>query len=185
MAQLVCPWWLGYLLACPIRRLLQKPEAIVGPYLKPGMTVLEVGPGMGFFTLPMARLMKDNGRVVALDIQPKMLAVLSKKAAKAGLAERVETRVVKEDSLGVSDLNGAVDFALLFAVVHEVPDSARLWKEVAASMKQNGMVLFSEPSGHVSEEGFARSLAEAARAGLQVVDRPVIRGGKTAVLKRA
>jgi len=54
MAHRVCPWWLGYLLASPLRRLLQDPAAIVGPYVREGMTVLEPGPGMGFFTLAMA-----------------------------------------------------------------------------------------------------------------------------------
>jgi len=44
----ICPWWLGYLLASPIRRLWQKPEEILAPYVKSGMTVLEIGPGMPF-----------------------------------------------------------------------------------------------------------------------------------------
>ena len=55
MGHRVCPWWLGYVLASPVRRLLQNPAEVVGPYVRPGMTVLEPGPGMGFFTLEMAR----------------------------------------------------------------------------------------------------------------------------------
>ena len=56
MAERVCPWWKGYLLASPIRRWWQKPEELLAPYLREGMTVLEPGPGMGFFTLPMSRM---------------------------------------------------------------------------------------------------------------------------------
>jgi len=50
----VCPWWLGYLLACPLRRLSQDPGRILAPYVRGGMAVLEPGPGMGFFTLKLA-----------------------------------------------------------------------------------------------------------------------------------
>ena len=59
----VCPWWIGYLLASPVRRMFQKPETIVGPFVKRGMRILEIGPGMGFFTLPMAGMIGLEGRV--------------------------------------------------------------------------------------------------------------------------
>ena len=44
----ICPWWLGPLLASPIRRLRQNPRRLLAPCVQPGMTVLEPGPGMGF-----------------------------------------------------------------------------------------------------------------------------------------
>jgi len=77
----VCPWWLGYLLASPVRRLLQDPRKLLGPYVREGMTVLEPGPGMGFFTLEIARLVGPSGRVVAVDIQPRMLSSLRRRSA--------------------------------------------------------------------------------------------------------
>ena len=55
MAHRVCPWWLGYLLASPLRRLMANPRKLLAPYVHEGMTVLEPGPGMGFFTLELAR----------------------------------------------------------------------------------------------------------------------------------
>jgi hypothetical protein len=51
MEERVCPWWLGYLLASPVRRLSQDPGAILAPYVREGATVLAPGPGMGFLTL--------------------------------------------------------------------------------------------------------------------------------------
>lgn len=51
----VCPWWLGYLLVTPLRRFLHDPEKILGDYVDEGMTVVEPGPGMGFFTAELAR----------------------------------------------------------------------------------------------------------------------------------
>jgi SAM-dependent methyltransferase len=102
----VCPWWLGYFLACPLRRLTLKREEILAPYVREGMTVLEPGPGMGFFTLELARLVGEKGRVVALDVQPKMIAALRKKAAKQALTPRIDPRVASAGSMGVDDLAG-------------------------------------------------------------------------------
>ena len=53
MSHRVCPWWMGYLLMCPLRRLGQNPDRMLAPFVATGMTVMEVGPGMGFFTLPL------------------------------------------------------------------------------------------------------------------------------------
>ena len=70
MAHGVCPAWLDHLLACPLRRLIHDPEAILRPYLAPCMTVLEIGPGMGFFTVPMASMIGPSGRIVCVDVEP-------------------------------------------------------------------------------------------------------------------
>ena len=78
----VCPWWLGYFLVSPLRRLVEDPEKIVGPYVSEGMTVLEPGPGMGFFTLEMARRVGSSGRIIAVDLQPRMIASLKRRAAR-------------------------------------------------------------------------------------------------------
>ena len=119
----VCPWWLGYFLASPLRRLVQDPEKILKPYVKEGMTVLDIGSAMGFFTLPVARMVGEQGRVIAVDLQEKMIRSLQRRAQKAGLADRIETRICSSTSLGIDDLAGSVDVALAFAVLHEMPDS--------------------------------------------------------------
>ena len=80
MSSHACPWWLGYLLASPVRRLFENPAARLAPYVREGMLVLEPGPGMGFFTLELARMVGETGRVVAVDLQEKMLAALRRPA---------------------------------------------------------------------------------------------------------
>ena len=85
MAHRICPWWLGYLLANPIRRLWHNPRAILQSSVQEGMLVLEPGCGMGFFTLELARLVGRNGKVIAVDVQPRMIAGLKRRARKAGL----------------------------------------------------------------------------------------------------
>jgi ubiquinone/menaquinone biosynthesis C-methylase UbiE len=171
----VCPWWLGYLLANPIRRLWHDPAAILAPYAQPGMTVVEPGPGMGFFTLELARRVGPAGRVIAVDIQPKMLAALRRRAAKAGLAERVDARLAQPDSLNLSDLAGQVDFVLAFAVVHEMPSPGSFFAQIAPALRTSGRVLMAEPAGHVSATEFDAELAAAAKVGLVPEQRPEIR----------
>lgn len=184
MPKRVCPWWLGYILASPIRRFLQDPSAIVRPYVQQGMTVLEPGPGMGFFTAELARRVGPNGRVIAVDVQPRMIAGLERRLVRAGLFGHVDTRLASSDSLGLSDLRGKVDFTFAMAVVHETPGPAWFFNQVAETMKPGATLLLAEPRGHVKEAEFAAELAAASAAGLQVTDRPAMRRLHAALLTR-
>lgn len=184
MAHRVCPWWLGYALVVPLRRLVQDPAVILAPHVAPGMTVLEPGAGMGYFTLELARRVGPSGKVVAVDVQPRMLSSLARRAGRAGLAERVETRVAKADGLGLEDLAGKVDFALLFAMVHEVPDPARFLAEIGRALGPGRRALLAEPQGHVRAAAFEQTLAQASAAGLEVESRPQIWRSHAALLRR-
>ena len=182
MANHVCPWWLGYFLVSPLRRLWEPPEKILASYVGAGMTVLEPGCGMGFFTLDLARIVGPKGRVVAVDLQERMLAGLRRRAARAGLLDRIDARLAQASRLGIADLAGQVDVVFALHVVHEVPDAAGFLAEIAATLKADGKLLFVEPRGHVSAEAFDASLAMAERAGFRVVDRPHIRRDPAALL---
>jgi ubiquinone/menaquinone biosynthesis C-methylase UbiE len=184
MSHCVCPWWIGWFLVNPLRRLWQDPRAIVSPYVRPGMTVLEPGPGMGFFTLELAQLVGSQGRVVAVDVQPRMLEALRRRAARAGLVQRIETRLAGGPSLGIDDLAGAVDFMLAFAVVHELPDQGAFFDQVARALKPGGRLLISEPRLHVKESDFAATVRAAEQVGLREEARPTIRGGRSVLLVR-
>lgn len=184
MAQRVCPWWLGYFLASPIRRWIEirDPDAFLSTYVKPGMRVLEPGPGMGFFTIPLARLVGPTGRVFAIDIQPKMLEALRGRVRRAGVQDRVETRLAGASSLGVEELRGTVDFALLYAMVHEVPEPEALFREVAGALKVGGKLLFAEPAGHVDAPHFAEEVEFARRVGFEEVSRPEVAKNRAVLL---
>src|SRR6267143_1226690 len=123
MPHRVCPWWLGYLLLLPLRRIWQNPRSLLGTLVREGMTVLEPGPGMGFFTLDVARMVGPGGRVVAVDVQERMLKVLRRRARKAGLLDRIDIRHAEPGRLGVEDLAGRVDLVLAIFVVHEMPEA--------------------------------------------------------------
>ena len=80
MAAHVCPWWSAWFtINNPLRRLLHDPQQIVGPYVEPGMTVMDVGCGAGWFSIPMARMVGDQGRVLAVDLQPQMLDMVRRR----------------------------------------------------------------------------------------------------------
>ena len=92
MAERVCPWWLGYLLASPIRKILQNPGTILAPYVTPGMCVMDIGCAMGFFSLPLACMVGPRGKVICVDLQEKMIEELETRARKTGLIERIRGR---------------------------------------------------------------------------------------------
>jgi ubiquinone/menaquinone biosynthesis C-methylase UbiE len=175
---------MGYFLINPLRRFMQNPRDILSPYVHDGMTVLEIGPGMGYFTLPLARMAGSRGRVVVVDIQEQMLAGLRQRASRAGLDHRIDCRLSRENSLGVSDVNGLVDFALAFAVVHEVPDQAALFRDLHAALKPGALLLMADPRSHWSREKYGTALAHAARAGFVINEEPAIWNSRTALLKK-
>lgn len=182
MADRVCPHWVGYLLINPLRKLFENPNKILGPFVQEGMIVLEPGCGMGYFTLPLARMVGPKGRIVAVDIQDKMLSALRRRAQKAGLLNRIELRHTRGNGLGVEDLSGKVDFAVALHVVHEVPNQASFFTEVWQALKQESKLLVVEPKGHVSHDQFEKSVAMAENVGFvsDVLAKKI--GGRAALL---
>ena len=146
--------------------------------------MLEPGPGMGYFTIELARLAGSSGRVVCVDVQPKMIERLKRRAAKAGVLDRLDARVAPAESMGLDDVQGSVDFTLAFAVVHEFPDAARCFSEIAAASKSGASLLVAEPSGHVKSTEFDSQLQTASQVGFRVIGRPAIRGSRAALLKK-
>jgi ubiquinone/menaquinone biosynthesis C-methylase UbiE len=185
MSERVCPWWLGYLLAAPMRKLAQNPSKILSPYVKSGDTVLDAGSAMGFFSLPMARMVGETGRVICIDLQDKMISGLKRRAVRAGLDKRMEMRVCTAQSLCIDDLAEKIDFAMAFAVVHEVPDQKRFFREIFSAIKRGGFFLLSEPTGHVTTESFEATLSVAGEIGFKKVIVPEIRKSLSALLAKS
>lgn len=182
MGRHVCPWWVGYLLIFPLRRWTQNPEKILGPHVREGMTVLEIGPGMGFFTIPAATLVGARGRVIAVDVQERMLKALVKRAKKYGVAERLDTRVGAPNDIGVSD---PIDVCLALNVAHEVPDVRSLFSQIRSILKSDGTVLLAEPKHHVSEADFRVTLDQAIAAGFRVRGDPMVPRSRSVLMVAA
>ncbi len=184
MTEHVCPYWAGYFLANRLRKLLQNPYKILAPYAKPGMTVLDVGSAMGFFSLPLAEMVGPGGKVVCVDVQPKMLEVLRRRAVEAGLAERIETHVSSEDSIGLHGRDASFDFALAFTMMHEVGNQASFLREIYQMLKPGAALLLTEPIKHVSPAQFDCTISLAQQEGFVITDHPLIRLSHTVVLKK-
>jgi SAM-dependent methyltransferase len=140
---------------------------------------------MGFFTLEMAKLVGPSGRVVAVDVQPRMIEGLKRRARKGGLLDRIDARVVNPASMQLADLDAVVDFVFAFAVVHELPSAASFFSEAARAMKSGADLLLAEPAGHVREAEFAEQINIAADTGLKVFDRPSINRCIAALLRKS
>ena len=140
---------------------------------------------MGFFTLEIARRVGASGRVIVAEIQPKMLDRLKRRAEKAGLLGRLDAWLARPESMNLDGLDGQVDFAFALAVVHEMPDMESFFLQIARCLKPGSFALLvAEPPGHVKAERFEKELAAAARAGLHLVDRPVVPRSRAAVLAK-
>ncbi|MDY6973793.1 MAG: methyltransferase domain-containing protein [Thermodesulfobacteriota bacterium] len=177
----LCPVWIGYLLVCPVRKWFQNPEKILGPYVEVGMKALDIGCAMGFFSLPLARMVGSSGKVICVDVQEKMILSLEKRVRKSRLADRIETRVCTENSLNLDDITEEIDFALACAVVHEVPDVYGFFSDTYKTISPTGRLLLFEPGGHVSEKDFTATISAARQNDFQIVEKPKI-GRSHAVL---
>ena len=163
------------------RKLFQNPDRILKPYIKPGWIVLDVGPGIGYFTIPLAKLVGSRGKVIAADLQQQMLDGIQHRAIKAGMQERIKLHLTKPDSICIND---SIDACLAFWMIHEVPDRNHFFNEISSKLKPGGLMLIAEPTMHVSQEDFNKTLEIAKSAGLSVVERPRIFLSFSALIKK-
>jgi len=179
-----CPWWMGYVLLNPLRRIWHNPGRILSGLVREGMTVLEVGPGMGFFSLELAHKVGVAGRLVAVDVEQKMLDALEKRAVRAGLADRIDLRLAGHQGLGITDLVGQVDFVFAFWVVHELPDEAAFFRDIMSMLKPGGTMLVSEPAERVGGLQFDDVIQRACDAGLVLKGRPDIPRSRSVMVEK-
>jgi ubiquinone/menaquinone biosynthesis C-methylase UbiE len=167
----VCPWWLCFTFDNVFRKLVQDPEKILKPYVQEGSTVLDIGCGMGYFTIALARIVGEKGLVIAVDVQEQMLSALQRRAKRAGLEKRIVLQANSQDSLQVDK---KVDFALAFWMIHEVPDRVRLFEQISSTLKSGALFLMAEPTIHVSKEMYQNTVRAAQEVGFILRSNPHI-----------
>ena len=177
----VCPVGRAGSLDNRIRRWLQNPQKILKPYIKEGMTVLDVGCGPGFFSIDMALMVGKSGRVIASDLQEGMLQKVKDKIIGTELEKRITLHKCEENKIGVSE---HVDFILLFYMVHEIPNKEEFFNEIGAILSPNGQVLIVEPPFHVSKSAFEETVRKARNTGFVDTEGPNVFLSKTRILKK-
>ena len=164
--QPTCPWWFLFTFDNPLRKIYQDPFDILVPFIREGDTVVDLGCGMGYFSLPMASLVGESGKVIAVDLQSQMLNGLKRRAEKAGLQNRIQLHNCTQDQIGISE---PVDFVLAFWMVHEVHEPRAFFEQIREMLHPGGQLLIAEPYIHVTRIGFERTLAEVIDSGFSVV----------------
>ena len=163
------------------RRLIQNPYKILNPYIEKGMTVLDVGCGPGFFSIDIANMVGESGRVIASDIQEEMLQIVQNRIKGSEIENRILLHKSEENKIGISE---QVDFILLFYMVHEVPNKETFFNEIKSIIRQNGKILIVEPPFHVSKIEFNKMLKLTNDIGFTNIDMPKMLFQKTAVLQK-
>jgi len=136
------PQFLANLIDNPFRRKIQPPRDMPLRHgIEPGMTVLEVGPGNGRYTLETARRVGSAGKVVAVDIEPKMIERVTQRARAEGVTQ-IEAKVANVYDLPFED--GTFDAVYLITVISEIPEPARALREFYRVLSQAGTLAFSE-----------------------------------------
>jgi len=176
----VCPWWVAYTFDNPLRRIFHRVPQLLGDYVKEGMTVMDVGCGMGYFTIGMAGLVGPAGKVIAVDLQQKMLDVMLKRAHRAGVAARIIAHLCQAGTIGIEK---KADFILAFWMVHEVGDQRAFFNQLKSNLAAGGKILIAEPKMHVTRNEFEKTLEFASGCGLKPCGEPPIRFSRTGLLE--
>lgn len=135
-----CPTSLKWIVDLPLRKRYMRP-VLSRAGLKPGETVLELGPGPGAFTVDAARLLGEKGKLIAVDIEPEMIAEVKRRVHKAGITN-VETHTASAYELPIPD--ESVDRVFMVTVLPEIPDPVKGLREVYRVLKPDGVFSTTE-----------------------------------------
>ena len=129
--------WVLYLPRWPLTA--ARLRRILGP--EPGERILEVGPGVGIYSLPIAAALGPTGRIDALDVQPEMLSTLARRTRRAGVTNVVPA---EGDAQRLPYPDDTFDAALLIGVLGEIPDQLAALREVRRVLRPGGRLVVGE-----------------------------------------
>lgn len=162
-----CPSSLSWIVDLPIRkRYMRLVLERVG--VRPGETVLEIGPGPGAFTIDAARMIGPTGKLIAVDIQPTMIAQVEERVRRAGL-KNVEAHVADAYSLPLKD--HSVDRIFLVTVLPEIPNPVRGLREMHRVLKPGGLLSTTEEFLDPDYPSRKKTIGWAKAAGFVPVER--------------
>lgn len=126
----------------PERELEEQPERMLAALkIEPGMTIADVGAGVGFHSLMMAKMVGADGKVYATDVQPEMLRLLRRRAT-AARVKNVVPVLATQEATGLPD--GQIDLALMVDVYHEASEPDVLLEGLNKALKPGGRLVLVE-----------------------------------------
>ncbi len=158
----------------------QNPEKLLRNYIRPGMTVLDLGCGPGFFTTEIARLLNKSGKVIGADIQNGMLEMLRQKINGTEFEHIVQIHKCKAERL---DINEKIDFILAFYAFHEMSCLDNIINEIKLLLKPGGEVFIAEQKFHVSKSTFIEIINKMEEKGFVMVKQPSVFLSRAVVMK--
>lgn len=136
------PEFLANLIDNPLRRRIQPPDKMpIRHGITPGMTVLEVGPGNGRYSIETARRVGEDGHFITIDIEPKMIERVQLRAEAEGITH-LEARVADVYNLPFED--AMFDVVYMITVIGEIPSPEKAMLEFHRVLKPSGHLVFSE-----------------------------------------
>jgi|GEM_PF-182708 len=162
-----CPHELSWLVDNPIRR-NAVPRLLDRVGIRSGERVLELGPGLGAFTVEAARRAGPAGRAVAVDIQPSMIAQVEARVRRAGLAN-IETHLASAHSLPLP--TASIDRAFLITVLGEIPDPDRALTELHRVLAPDGVLSIGEAFLDPDYPFTAETIRRVEAAGFRLTER--------------
>jgi len=139
------PAFIGRFLDSNLRRWVQPPDKLIERSgIKPGMTVIDLGCGSGAFITFVAKVVGEQGRVYAVDIQPAMLQQLERKLFKS---ENQDVRNIELKEASAYELpfeDGALDLVYMVTVLQEIPDRGKALREISRVLKPGGILAVTE-----------------------------------------
>jgi len=175
----ICPVERAGALDGSLRKLMHNPQKILKPYIKAGMTVLDVGCGPGFFSVEIAKLLNGEGKVIAADVQKGMLNIIKEKIKGTDLEQRIELHQSDFERIGVVE---KVDFVLAFWMIHEVINQEKFFDELTSILKTNGLMLIIEPKFHVTKTKFGTMMNKLKEIGFSTIESPKVFFSRAVVL---
>lgn len=153
-----------FALSNPLRRFIENPYSVVKRFVREGMVVADVGCGPGFYTIPIAEIVREKGKVYAVDANPKSIEVLKAKAVKRGLTNIIAKVSSASDLSFIPD--SSVDFVLSKDVLCCMRDHEGAIKEISRILKPKGLAyitarrsFFDDPF-KVTEEEWKKLLSK-------------------------
>jgi ubiquinone/menaquinone biosynthesis C-methylase UbiE len=179
--QKICPVERAGQLDNSFRKWIQNPQKILKPYIKEGMTVLDIGCGPRFFTVEIAKMLNGSGKVIAADVQVGMLNIIREKMKGTPLEQRIELHQSDFESIGVVE---KVDFTLAFWMVHEVRNQKKFFDDLTSIIKPNGLLLIIEPKFHVPKKKFRAMVDLIKEYGFTIDESPKVFFSRAIVLSK-